>query len=82
MKKIFILSVILMGTVATFGQEKSKVKDIDVDINVKLDSLSKIYHVKVGAIIVETYPNLRITSITYVKNGKLLNKVIKTEKLP
>ena len=71
-----------MGTVATFGQEKSKVKDIDVDINVKLDSLSKIYHVKVVAIIVETYPNLRITSITYVKNGKLLNKVIKTEKLP
>jgi hypothetical protein len=64
MKNLLTLSVILIGLGVTFGQEKSKKNDIDVDINVKLDSLSKIYHVKVGAIIVNNYPNLRITSIT------------------
>lgn len=81
MKKLFLLTVLLIGTFS-FSQTKSKIKDIDKDINVVLDSLSKVYKVKVGAIVVDEYPNLRMTSITYYQNGKLVNKVIKTETNP
>ena len=81
MKKLFLLSLLLIGTVS-FGQTKPKEKDIDRDINVLLDSLSKVYKVKVGGVVVDEYPNLRITSITYYQNGKLTHKVIMTEKNP
>ena len=81
MKKLFLLTLLLVGTL-TFGQTKPKTKDIDKDINVLLDSLSKVYKVKVGSVVVDNYPNLRITSITYVQNGELVHKVIKTEKNP
>ena len=33
-------------------------------------------------VVVDEYPNLRITSITYYQNGKLTHKVIMTEKNP
>jgi hypothetical protein len=36
----------------------------------------------VGAVIVNDYPNLRTTTIVYVKNGELVKKIIKTEKNP
>lgn len=81
MKKLFLLTVLLIGTL-TFSQTKSKTKDIDRDINVLLDSLSNVYKVKVGGVVVDEYPNLRITSITYYQNGKLTHKVIMTEKNP
>ena len=44
MKKLFLLTVLLIGTL-TFSQTKPKTKDIDRDINVLLDSLSKVYKV-------------------------------------
>ena len=81
MKKLFITLVLLVGTLS-FSQTKPKTKDIDKDINVLLDSLSKVYKVKVGGVVVDEYPNLRITSITYYQNGKLTHKVIMTEKNP
>jgi hypothetical protein len=79
MKKLFLLSALLIGTL-TFGQTKTK--DIDKDVNVLLDSLSKVYHMRVGSIVVKTINCVRITSISYSKNGKLTYKVIKTEKNP
>jgi len=81
MKKLFVLLILLVGALS-FSQTKPKTKDIDRDINVLLDSLSKVYKVKVGGVVVDEYPNLRITSITYYENGKLTRKVIKTEKNP
>ena len=85
MKKLLLL-LFLIGTLTSVAQVKSKSepkeKDIDRDINVLLDSLSKVYKVKVGGVVVDEYPNLRITSITYYQNGKLTHKVIMTEKNP
>ena len=81
MKKLFLLSLLLVGTLS-FSQTKPKTKDIDKDINVLLDSLSKVYKVKVGSVIVEDYPNLRVTSIAYYQNDELTYKVIQTEKNP
>jgi hypothetical protein len=81
MKKIFITLILLVGTL-TFSQTTPKTKNIDKDINVLLDSLSKVYKVKVGSVIVEDYPNLRVTSIAYYQNDELTYKVIKTEKNP
>ncbi len=71
-----------MGSLSSFSQDKPKIKNIDRSINVLLDSLSKVYHVKVNSVIVDDYTNLRMTSITYIKNGELIHKIIKTEKNP
>ena len=81
MKKIFLL-LLLIISLSSFAQDTLKPKNIDKGINVLLDSLSKVYRVKVGAVIVKDYPNLRTTTIVYVKNGELIKKIIKTEKNP
>jgi len=81
MKKIFLLAALLIGTLTSFAQNKTKTKDIDKDANVLLDSLSKVYHVRVNSIMVETYNGVNITSISYVKNKELVYKVIKTESI-
>ena len=81
MKKIFLLATLLIGTLTSFAQNKTKPKDIDKDANVLLDSLSKVYHVRVNSIMVETYNGVNTTSISYVKNKELVYKVIKTESI-
>jgi hypothetical protein len=42
MKKLFVLLILLIGTLS-FSQTKPKTKDIDKDVKVFLDSLSKVY---------------------------------------
>ena len=79
MKKLFLLFVLLIGTLS-FGQTKPNPKDIDKDVKVFLDSLSKVYHVKVTSVKVVNCLGVRTTSITYIKNNKELEKVIKKEK--
>lgn len=79
MNKLFIYLLFLIA-LNSFAQDNPNTKNIDKDINVRLDSLSKIYYVKVGSIIVYDYVDQKITSITYVKNGELIHKIIKTEK--
>jgi hypothetical protein len=79
MKKLFLLSALLIGTLTSVAQTKPKTNDIDKNANVVLDSLSKVYHVKVGSIVIIECNGVKTTSITYVKNGELLKKVIKTE---
>jgi hypothetical protein len=79
MKKLFLLSLLLVGTL-TFGQTKPKEKDIDKEANVLLDSLSKVYKVKVQSIMEETYNGVTTTSISYVKDKKLVYKVIAVRK--
>lgn len=79
MKKYIFISTFLIGTLTSFGQVKAKKKDIDKDSNVVMDSLSKVYKVKVQSYMVETYNGILQTSISYVKDKKLVYKVIKTE---
>jgi hypothetical protein len=79
MKKIFVIVLLLIGT-STFSQTKPKTKDIDKDANVLLDSLSRVYKVRVNSIFVETYKGETTTSISYVKNKELVYKVIKVIK--
>ena len=78
MKKLFLLSVLLIGTLS-FGQTKPKEKDIDKEANVYLDSLSKVYKVKICSIKVERLNGIITTSIGYSKNGELVYKIIKQE---
>jgi hypothetical protein len=80
MKKLFVTLLLLIGTL-TFSQTKPKTKDIDKDANVLLDSLSRVYKVRVNSIFVETYNGETTTSISYVKNGVLVYKVIKVIKV-
>jgi hypothetical protein len=72
----------MLFSIVTFSQEKKatlKTKNIDQDANKVIDSLSKVYKVKVYSILKETNNGVITTSIAYGKNGKLVYKVIKTE---
>ena len=79
MKKLIFFSTFLIGTLTSFGQVKAKEKDIDKESNVVIDSLSKVYKVKVQSYMVETYNGIKQTSISYVEDKKLVYIVIKTE---
>ena len=79
MKKLIFISTFLIGTLTSFGQVKAKKKDIDKDANVLMDSLSKVYKVKVQSYSVKTNNGIIQTSIAYVEDKKLVYKVIKTE---
>lgn len=83
MKKLTCI-LFMLFSIVTFSQEKKaklKNKDIDQESNRVLDSLSKVYKVKVVSILVESYKGVKTTSIAYVKNEELIYKVIKTEKI-
>jgi hypothetical protein len=82
MKKLIILSALFIGIIS-FGQtppKKKPQKDIDKEANRVLDSLSKVYKVKICSIKKERLNGIVTTSIGYSKNGELVYKVIKTEK--
>jgi hypothetical protein len=79
MKKLFLLSLLLVGTLS-FGQTKPKEKDIDKESNVVIDSLSKVYKVKVQSYMVETYNGVTTTYISYVKDNKLVYIVVLPKK--
>ena len=72
MKKYIFISSFLIGKLTSFGQVKAKEKDIDKESNVVMDSLSKVYKVKVQSYMVETYNGIIQTSISYVKDKKLV----------
>jgi hypothetical protein len=72
----------MLFSIVTFSQEKKttpKTKDIDKEANRVLDSLSKVYKVKICSIKKERLNGIVTTSIGYSKNGELVYKVIKTE---
>lgn len=79
MKKLFLLSLLFVGTLS-FSQTKPKEKDIDKESNVLLDSLSKVYKVKVQSIMEESYNGVTTTSISYVKDKKLVYRIIAVKK--
>ncbi len=74
----------MLISIVTFSQEKKetqKIKDIDKEANRVIDSLSKVYKVKIYSIKKERLNGVVTTSICYGKNGELVYKVIKTEKV-
>ncbi len=76
--------LIMSFSIATFSQEKkviSKSKDIDQEANRVIDSLSKVYKVKVVSYLKETLNGVATTSIGYYSKKELVYKVIKTEKV-
>ena len=83
MKKLTYIFFMLFSII-TFSQEKKatpKTKDIDKEANRVIDSLSKVYKVKIYSIKKERLNGVVTTSICYGKNGELVYKVIKTEKV-
>jgi len=84
MKKLFLLSLLLIGTLTSVAQDKSKskpkVKDVDEESNVVMDSLSKVYKVKVQSYMIETYNGVTTKYISYVKDGKLVYIVVLPKK--
>jgi hypothetical protein len=79
MKKIALLNIFFIGVLTSFAQVTPPKKNIDKDVNLLLDSLSKVYHVRVTSIVEESSNDIKKTSISYYKNKKLIYKVIKTE---
>lgn len=72
----------MLFSIVIFSQEKKsppKTKDIDKEANRVIDSLSKVYKVKIYSIKKERFNGVVTTSICYGKNGELVYKVIKTE---
>jgi hypothetical protein len=82
MKNLFLLSALILSTVS-FSQKNQKGNGSDTEkkINVSLDSLSKVYHVNVVNYSKICLNGIRTTSIGYYKNGKLIDKIIKTDTL-
>ena len=77
MKQIIYI-LIMLFSILTFSQDKKttpKTKDIDKETNRVLDSLSKVYKVKVYSILKESNNGIVTTSIAYGKNGELVYKV-------
>lgn len=76
--------LIMSFSIAIFSQEKKvipKSKDIDQEANRVIDSLSKVYKVKVVSYLKETLNGVATTSIGYYSKKELVYKVIKTEKV-
>jgi hypothetical protein len=84
MKKLLLLLVFLIGTLTSVAQVKSKskpkVKDVDEESNVVMDSLSKVYKVKVQSYMIETYNGVTTKYISYVKDGKLVYIIVSPKK--
>jgi len=76
MKKLLVVLFLLLSCVS-FSQEKKRT--LDEEINIKLDSLSKVYNKKVVAFGYVSYRGVKKTHIRYVENGKAVTKIIKTE---
>lgn len=84
MKKLLLLLLFLIGTLTSVAQVKSKskpkVKDVDEESNVVMDSLSKVYKVKVQSYMIETYNGVTTKYISYVKDGKLVYIIVSPKK--
>ena len=84
MKKLLLL-LFLIGTLTSVAQVKSKSepkeKDIDRDINVLLDSLSKVYKKKVFSIMKITENDTIKTYISYEKDNKLTYELISSKRI-
>jgi hypothetical protein len=81
MKKLFLLSLLLIGTLTSVAQVKPKTKDIDKDANVLMNSLSKVYNKKVFSIMKITKNDTIKTYIAYAKDNKLTYELISSKRI-
>ena len=81
MKKLFLLSLFLIGTLTSFGQVKPKKKDIDKDANVLMDSLSKVYNKKVFSLMKITENDTIKTYIAFAKENQLTYELISAKRV-
>ena len=79
MKKLFVLSLLLFS-VASFSQKNKKTpksKDLDKEVNISLDSLSKLYKKEVVSYFIIQRNGRKKISITYYdKNKNLVHETI------
>jgi hypothetical protein len=79
MKKLFVLFLLLFSVVS-FSQQKKKTpksKDLDKEVNISLDSLSKVYKKEVVFYSVLQRNGRKKISITYYdKNKNLVHETI------
>ena len=77
MKKLFIITIVFFS-VFSFSQEKNKNTNKNVDLNVtqRMDSLSKIYKVKVVGAYAITHNGVSVRGYVYEdkKTGNLIQR--------
>jgi hypothetical protein len=77
MKKVFIITIVFFS-VFSFSQEKKKDKNKDVDLNVtqRMDSLSKLYKVKVVGAYQVTHNGVTVRGFVYEdkQTGNLIRR--------
>jgi hypothetical protein len=83
MKKLLLL-ILLMGSLSSFSQVKKKTpkpKNLDKEVNLSLDSLSKIY--KKNVLVVKTFiiNDTLKRYIGYIKDDKLYHELIEVKRI-
>jgi hypothetical protein len=80
MKKVICLFIVLFTTTICLGQTKKKVatkpKDIDRDANYKLDSLSKVYKMRIYSYGTIREDGVTRHFVTYIEGNELKEKII------
>ena len=81
MRNVICLLIVVLTTSISLGQTKkkmeSKPKDIDRDINFKLDSLSKVYKMKIYSYgTVSDEDGITRHFVGYIEDGELKKKTI------
>lgn len=80
MKKVICLLMVVFTTTICLGQTKKKVvakqKDIDRDANFKIDSLSKVYKMKIYSYGTITEDGVTRHFVTYIEGNELKEKLI------
>ncbi len=80
MKKGICLLIVVLTTSISMGQTKKKIeskpKDIDRDINFKLDSLSKVYKMKIYSYGTVSDDGITRHFVGYIEGGELKKKTI------
>jgi hypothetical protein len=82
MRKVICLLIVVLTTSICMGQTKKKFEtkptDIDKGINFKLDSLSKVYKMKIYSYGTVSDDGITRHFIGYIEDGELKKKYITT----
>jgi hypothetical protein len=80
MRKVICLLIVVLTTSICMGQTKKKIetkpKDMERDANYKLDSLSKVYKMKIYNYGTITEDGVTRHFVTYLKGNELVEKRI------
>jgi|LakMenEpi03Aug12_release.lakeMendotaPanAssembly.Ray.scaffolds.fasta_scaffold3968754_1 hypothetical protein len=80
MRKVICLLIVVLTTSICMGQTKKKIgskpKDIDRDINFKLDSLSNVYKMKIYSYGTVSDDGIPRHFVGYIEGNELKKKII------